>query len=367
MICRYCGSEFEPKKRGRKNTGFCCKHCADNWRKHNKYDLMPKKYTRVCAQCGTEFQTNSKNQKYCSRECGFTAKRTGRTTYVKTCLYCGQEFQTIHKDHKYCTSTCASRDAGDKRRGDYSCEYCGKPRWSDHPNRNRFCSRECVNKAKRLETLLRHTEAQKEREEKLTRKCPNCGITYMAKQSNQVFCSEKCQYEATLRTRRRLNQEKFIPKLRICPHCGKNFATTLQAQDKQYCSDWCRNRAAHARGKEIRREQMKNAFIEPVGLKTTYRSYKGKCAICGLPVPETSEPSNQWAATVDHVVPLSKGGFHEKGNCQLAHRLCNSLKLDAVEEFKIDWTQMLKDEPGRWNEQLDGLWIQLGIEEDCTA
>lgn len=46
-------------------------------------------------------------------------------------------------------------------------------------------------------------------------------------------------------------------------------------------------------------------------------------------------------------------------NCQLAHRLCNSLKLDVTEDFRIDWEEKLKEEPGRWNLQLDDLWEQL--------
>lgn len=152
MICRNCGIEFEPKKRGRKNTGFCCKKCADNWRQHNVYDLLPKRYKKVCQHCGEEFETNRENQKYCSMQCVHAAQKTGRTVYNKTCLYCGKPFQTIYPKYKYCSSACASRHAGDLRRGEYFCEYCGKPRYSDHPNRNRFCSRKCAEKAKRLET-----------------------------------------------------------------------------------------------------------------------------------------------------------------------------------------------------------------------
>ena len=104
---------------------------------------------------------------------------------------------------------------------------------------------------------------------------------------------------------------------------------------------------------------MRLAFVEPVGIKTIYRAYRGRCAICGLPVPSTTEPANQWAATVDHVVPISKGGIHSRTNCQLAHRLCNSLKLDTEEDFRIDWKLKLISEPGRWNQQLDDLWKQL--------
>ena len=363
MICRYCGSEFEPKKRGRKNTGFCCKRCANNWRAEN----VPKRYSKTCEFCGAVFQTNRKIQKFCCKECSHKAKKTGRTVYDKTCLYCGTEFQTIDPKRKYCTSACAARHAGDLRKGTYFCEYCGKPRWSDHPNRNRFCSRECANKAKRIETLARQEQKRKRRDWDKNRVCDCCGKAFIARNSRQRFCSKACRYEDAIRAQHKKKEAAFTPLIRICPRCGKSFATTLQAQDKQYCSEECRARDAAERYKAKRKEQMQQSFVEPVGIKTTYHAFQGRCAICGLPVPPTTECDNQWAATVDHVLPLSKGGLHEKKNCQLAHRLCNSLKLDTEAEFKIDWKSKLKSEPGRWNQQLDDLWDQLDVENQSAG
>jgi 5-methylcytosine-specific restriction endonuclease McrA len=34
------------------------------------------------------------------------------------------------------------------------------------------------------------------------------------------------------------------------------------------------------------------------------------------------------APTVDHIIPLARGGSHTWDNVQLAHHLCNSLKGD---------------------------------------
>ena len=362
MICRACGKEFQIKKRGRKNTGFCSSRCRDKWRYENAPKDISGKYSKVCEHCGTIFQTNGAKRKYCSVECSRAARKTGRTTYDLNCLYCGAPFQTIDKNRKYCSSACAAKHAGDLRRGEYFCEYCGKPRWSDHPNRNRFCSRECVNKAKNLETLSRKEAWRKERIELMTRACPNCGVVFQAKHENHRFCSSECQYENALRVHHENIVAHFIPVVSVCPECGNLFSTTLQSQSKQYCSRECAERAQSRRYHARRKEQMSKAFVEPVGLKTTFRSYGGVCAICGLPVPETGDPTNQWAATVDHIIPLSQGGKHAKNNCQIAHRLCNSIKLDTIDDFHIDWVQRLKDEPGRWNEQLDDLWRQLGYD-----
>jgi 5-methylcytosine-specific restriction endonuclease McrA len=34
--------------------------------------------------------------------------------------------------------------------------------------------------------------------------------------------------------------------------------------------------------------------------------------------------------TLDHVVPLAKGGTHEPANTQIAHAVCNSRKNDSI-------------------------------------
>lgn len=48
---------------------------------------------------------------------------------------------------------------------------------------------------------------------------------------------------------------------------------------------------------------------------------------------------DSWGGTIDHIVPLSVGGEHSMSNCQLAHRICNSLKGTADDGFAIDWKE----------------------------
>lgn len=108
MICRYCGCEFEPKKRGRKNGGFCCKKCADNWRKRNVYDLMPKKYRAVCEGCGVMFETNSKGQRYCSHSCSSSANRRAYQAACQ-CRGCGRLFTAAAPNDVYCSAECRRR------------------------------------------------------------------------------------------------------------------------------------------------------------------------------------------------------------------------------------------------------------------
>jgi 5-methylcytosine-specific restriction endonuclease McrA len=54
------------------------------------------------------------------------------------------------------------------------------------------------------------------------------------------------------------------------------------------------------------------------------------CQLCGEKVDKRATWPSLMSASLDHVIPLSKGGTHEPSNCQLAHFICNSRKGDGA-------------------------------------
>ena len=55
------------------------------------------------------------------------------------------------------------------------------------------------------------------------------------------------------------------------------------------------------------------------------------CGICGKPVDKTLKPPHPMSATVDHIIPIAKGGHPcDLDNLQLAHRSCNRAKGDKI-------------------------------------
>ena len=59
------------------------------------------------------------------------------------------------------------------------------------------------------------------------------------------------------------------------------------------------------------------------------------CGICGKPVDKSIKYPDPMSPTVDHIIPLSKNGDPcSLDNLQLAHRYCNRLKSDKLQEPK---------------------------------
>ena len=55
------------------------------------------------------------------------------------------------------------------------------------------------------------------------------------------------------------------------------------------------------------------------------------CRICGDPVNRDAKVPELDAPTIDHVVPLARGGAHAPENWQTAHFYCNSDKRDQLD------------------------------------
>lgn len=105
-----------------------------------------------------------------------------------------------------------------------------------------------------------------------------------------------------------------------CTRCGK--AMRDPTGTRKYCSPACRR----AMQREHRKAMIRRAYVEPVSMDVLRRRDEGSCRLCGEPVDLTSRSPHPFAATIDHVVALSRGGEHSYGNTQLAHLRCNMRK-----------------------------------------
>jgi 5-methylcytosine-specific restriction endonuclease McrA len=67
-------------------------------------------------------------------------------------------------------------------------------------------------------------------------------------------------------------------------------------------------------------------IVESVTGENVWRRDNGLCYLCGLPV-------EMLKMSIDHVIPLSKGGEHSYANCRLTHARCNRKKYNKILEI----------------------------------
>jgi ribosomal protein L37E len=276
--------------------------------------------------------------------------------YEKLCPQCGIVFKTTDRKQMNCSKECGNIAGHEKQKKYYVCQHCNKKFSKDSAYRMKYCSTTCANIAKRLPEEVKKERLIKKQVEK---QCLWCGKVFVTTYLHKKYCCSECGYAGNLRDKRQEWADNFVPKHFKCKECGKDVTTECGKPFSSFCSIECQEKYVSKGYNQRRKEQMRSAYKEPVSFKKIYKRDKGMCGICGMEVPYDKSPTNIWGATIDHIIPISQGGTHEPSNCQLAHRLCNSIKLDTAEEFLIDWEEKNNEDAGRWTQYLDDYYKQL--------
>lgn len=168
--------------------------------------------------------------------------------------------------------------------------------------------------------------------------CAHCGCDIPPKAETgppPTYCSKACRSRASHARRSDAKSARRRAKVREsraekrCPCCGDTFTPELTARQK-FCSRRCSRRMQNAG----RRAKLRESFVEPLHWRQLFDEDGAECHLCGLATdPDDFALSERgWRAlgpsypTLDHVVPLSAGGMHERANARLAHFYCNTVK-----------------------------------------
>lgn len=131
---------------------------------------------------------------------------------------------------------------------------------------------------------------------------------------------------------RQREEERAVKRVRVCAVCGREF---ISAGRSVTCSDDCRRRYNNRRHDK----RIPTSIIDDrnITLESLFKRDKGICHICGKPCDYEDYTvdgdifiAGNWYPSIDHVIPVSKGGRHSWDNVKLAHRLCNSVKSDKL-------------------------------------
>ena len=125
-------------------------------------------------------------------------------------------------------------------------------------------------------------------------------------------------------------RKMYKPKVigsKPCENCGEDFP--FNKKKNRHCSTDCAQQTVNKRNwkhLQARRARLKDAFVESFHSIEIYERDNWLCGICGTQIDPAAKLPDQMSASVDHIIPISRGGTHERANAQAAHLFCNVSK-----------------------------------------
>lgn len=160
--------------------------------------------------------------------------------------------------------------------------------------------------------------------------CAWCDDQFAVTSAGKLYCSELCRAEKRRDSERTKNgwvaADLTASLDRYCERCGKEYRSPYSG--RVHCSDFCRDADADDRRKS-RGTALHHGWISRFDRLKIYERDDYICWLCGEPVNRDADPQkDDWAPSLDHVVPRSRGGSHDPENLRTAHRWCNSVRSD---------------------------------------
>lgn len=275
-VCEHagCGKEFMAPKGGR----FCSRQCVGAARRKHPY-REPHVGPHICQldSCRKEYEPTGGNQKYCSKRCWRIWAR-------------------IRWGSQQCSICPAATEVWRDRDGQLRCATCSSY-WRAHG-------------VERPPIRIRATEERRRNDGlKLCRRCdrdlPHAGFPRDRKGKPRRYCIS-CTKEY-LREWHDANPDK-VASQRAAYRASKHGRAKIQA--------------ATVRKRARRRAAVVEEF-DPVEI---FERDRWICKFCKKRVSKKLKAPHPKSATLDHMIPISLGGKHERANVQLMHYGCNSAK-----------------------------------------
>lgn len=212
------------------------------------------------------------------------------------------------------------------------CQRCGAvfERATDTIKHGNIICKEC----QKVETRKRQEQREQERR-----------LNAEQRQKEQEKAREQKERQIQLERGQKLDE------VYVCKVCGKGYTPRQYMESAGltlfsnvgYCSHECKRKAenrlrkTYKRSKDTHRHRARKYGCEydpTVTLERLIERDGLRCAICG----EMCDPNDtRWSKfsgplspSMDHIIPMAKGGGHTWDNVQVAHIICNSYKGDSV-------------------------------------
>lgn len=138
-------------------------------------------------------------------------------------------------------------------------------------------------------------------------RCVICGSAFQADKRTRMACSLVCR-----RIAKRQQGRAYV----------WDPAARAEAQRR-----WRQKYPEKVREKSrAYRARKRRALVERFSEREIYERDRWRCQICSEFIDSQLEHPNPFSPSIDHRIPLARGGDHSRANCQAAHLICNVRK-----------------------------------------
>lgn len=240
------------------------------------------------------------------------------------CNGCNQTFKTSNKLSKYCSEKCrikfhSKRYVAEGKKKKIVCKECKEEfeiPFKSTAKEYGHCCYDCKLKRQKRMRKKKPQSFVGKSSKVFFHRCECCGVSFTTGRAGKRRYCIDCKGG-------RVKVEDIQKK---CKECGKHFTTTRNS--KTFCSTVC-NRKYHHRIKETtRRERIKlNGKVDhSISIERLIKRDGKMCYLCNEKVKLLTDTNHPEYPSIEHVIPIAKGGTHTWDNVKLAHRKCNCEK-----------------------------------------
>ena len=265
------GSWDAPKMAPKCEAEGCGRESRSRW--DMKISLCPKHYLRMARSGSLDNPFDEPTPDGLCIEIGCAKQVRSRL-----CQHCEQHYYQIRRTGSAKTTNDMSSYA--------ACLQCGA---ANAGSSNKYCSDKCAN---RFKVGVENTKP-----------CAVCSVAFLWS-GKGVCCSDSCKAEL----------KRFHGRAWYAKEMASNEVFRLKVRSAEY----------------KRKALKKSAFVEDVDRDSVMLRDKWQCHLCKEKIPKDAVWPNGLFGTLDHVMPLNKGGLHSYANIKAAHLSCNCSKNDRV-------------------------------------
>ena len=217
------------------------------------------------------------------------------------------------------------------------CKECGSSIDATNPRgpRPKYCSMACAKRAsaitrnpEKYEALKAEKRAANAAKPRPVLTCSVCRESFAAGKTTIKFCSSRCSNKnLDLNNPIRCSEADCDRGVRGKGLCAMHWRRLARAEGREANPAWDDNRRAHY---HKRRAQKLGTQVEDLRPIDIFERDIWLCGLCVTPVDPESAWPDPMSPSLDHILPLSKGGTHTYENVQLAHLTCNVSKGNRI-------------------------------------